>query len=318
MSERNYKYDVTVIGAAIADVLAHPVDAAALNVPSYPAEGITLGIGGDAANEARALAGLGKKVSLVTKFGDDMLGDMLKGHFERLGVSTEYSTTQSGIDTGINIVLVAPDGGRSFITNSNGTLRLLGADDIPDAALDAAPIVSFASIFVSPLLDIPAMSTLFSKIKACGCTLCADMTRCRHGETAEDLRPVLKYVDYLFPNQDEAAAVTGQKLPSEAAAVLLECGASCVVIKTGGAGCHIKSRDLELDIPAYPHSRCIDTTGAGDNFAAGFIYALSKGMEPAYCARFANAAASIAIESVGAFSPDVTRENVLERMKEIM
>ena len=140
-------YDITVIGAAILDVLAHPVSPSNLNSRSWPAEGVSMTVGGDAANEATILARLGKKVNLITKLGDDMAGRLLLSHFEQNGVSVRDSVIEKGLDTGINIVLVHEDAERSFITNKNGSLRKLSLSDIPYEALKKSPIFSFASIF---------------------------------------------------------------------------------------------------------------------------------------------------------------------------
>ena len=95
----------------------------------------------------------------------------------------------------------------------------------------------------------------------------------------------------------------------------LDCGASCAVIKLGSEGCYLRTASEAALIPAYPDTHCIDTTGAGDNFAAGFLYALSEGMPPLECARFANAAASIAVEAVGAGTGLRSPEQVLERYR---
>ena len=69
-------------------------------------------------------------------------------------------------------------------------------------------------------------------------------------------------------------------------------------------------------IPAYPHTRCIDTTGAGDNFAAGFLYALSEHMDLEDCGRFANITASLAVESLGACTGVRSLSQVMERFLE--
>ena len=91
---------------------------------------------------------------------------------------------EDGLDTGINIVLVDRNAERSFITNQNGSLRKLGLADIPaESALKKSPVVSFASIFVSPLFDVPAMTALFRSVKENGAILCADTTRPKNGET---------------------------------------------------------------------------------------------------------------------------------------
>ncbi len=306
-------YDITVIGAAILDVLTYPVSAQDLNVPSFPAEGISMAVGGDAANEAVALSRLGKKVNLITKLGNDMAGHILLSHFQKNGVSTEDSVLEEGLDTGINVVLVDQEAERSFITNKNGSLRKLALCDISEQALDKSPVVSFASIFVSPLMDVPAMTSLFHSVKEKGKILCADMTRCKNGETLTDIAPLLPSIDFLFPNYQEAKAITGKETPEEMADAFLGCGLSCLVLKLGSQGCFLKSSQISAFVPAYPNTRCIDTTGAGDNFAAGFLCALSEGMSPVECARFGNAAASLAVEAVGAGAGVQSLAQVKER-----
>lgn len=293
-------YDITIIGAAILDVLACPVEKKSLLGRSCPAECITMSVGGDAANEAVTLSRLGKQVHLVTKLGTDLTGAMLDHYLTGLGISLEDSVKEETLDTGINIVLVDEAAERSFITNKNGSLRKLGLQDISLPALRKSPLICFASIFVSPLFDPSSMAELFRSAKEQGCVLCADMTRCKNGETLSDIQDALQYLDYLFPNYEEAKAVSGKDDLDEIADAFLDCGVSCIVIKTGAKGCFIKTADERLSIPAYPHTHCIDTTGAGDNFAAGFLYALSEHMSLADCGYFANVTASLAVESVGA------------------
>ena len=306
-------YDITLIGAAILDVLARPVSKEGLSGRSCPADSITLTPGGDACNEAITLARLGKRVNLITKLGNDLSGQLLLHYFRENGVSTEDTVIEPNLDTGINMVLVDPKAERSFITNRNGSLRKLGPADIPREALGRAPLLCFASIFVSPCFDVPAMASLFCSAKEQGCVLCADMTRCKNGERLPDIREAIQYLDYLFPNYEEAKAVSGLTEPEEIADAFLDCGVSCMVIKMGKDGCFIKNRERKLSIPAYPHTRCIDTTGAGDNFAAGFLYALSEQMDLADCGRFANATASLAVESLGACTGVRSLSQVMER-----
>ncbi len=308
-------YDITIIGAAIIDILASPISREKLTARSYPAECITMAPGGDGANEATTLAHLGKRVNLITKLGDDLTGKMLLNHFQENGVSLEDAVIEKGLDTGINIVLVDQEAERSFITNKNGSLRRLGLSDISFDSLSKSKIVCFASIFVSPLFDTPAMAALFKAAKERGCTLCADMTRCKNGETLPDIQEAIQYLDYLFPNYEEAKAVSGKDNPDDIADAFLECGVSCMVIKLGSKGCLIKTKEKRLEIPAYPNTKCIDTTGAGDNFVAGFLYALSEEMSLEDCGRFANMTASIAVESVGACTGVRSLNQVMERFR---
>ena len=295
-------YDITIIGAAILDVMAHPISKNELLGRSCPADHVTLTPGGDACNEATTLARLGKRVNLITKLGNDLSGQILLNYFRENGVSTEDTVIESDLDTGINIVLVDDEAERSFVTNRNGSLRKLSLSDINKKALGKAPILSFASIFVSPCFTIPDMASLFRSAR-------------ENGEQLPDIQEAIQYLDYLFPNYQEAKAVSGLTDPDEIADAFLDCGVSCMVIKMGSKGCFIKSKDERLSIPAYPHTNCVDTTGAGDNFAAGFLYALSEHMDLADCGRFANAAASLAVESLGACTGVRSLSQVMERFR---
>ena len=110
---------------------------------------------------------------------------------------------------------------------------------------------------------------------------------------------VLPRLDYFLPNLEEAAMLTGLQKPDEIADCLLGYGVKNVVIKLGKEGCLIKNRKERHLIPAYP-AKAIDTTGAGDNFTAGFISSVLDGMDLRACGTFANAVAGVSTESVGA------------------
>ena len=131
-------------------------------------------------------------------------------------------------------------------------------------------------------------------------TVCADMTKRKLGETVEDIKEALECVDYILPNEEEACLVTGKDTAEEAAERLLEAGVKNVVIKCGARGCLVRNRRECYRVLAKPGVRCIDTTGAGDSFAAGFIYALSKGRTLRECAEYANACGARAVQVLGA------------------
>jgi sugar/nucleoside kinase (ribokinase family) len=158
----------------------------------------------------------------------------------------------------------------------------------------------FASLFVHPLFTPAASQAVLRSAKEKGCIVCADMTKRKNNETEKDISGALRYIDILFANRDEAELLTGEKTPEAAARKCLEAGAGCVVVKKGADGCCICTGDGTIDVPAYRVERCLDTTGAGDTFAAGFIYAHSRGMALRECGMFANAAASLCVEHVGA------------------
>ncbi|MDO5784113.1 MAG: carbohydrate kinase family protein [Eubacteriales bacterium] len=292
--------DVVLAGAAIIDVPVVPVDESVFTRGSTPAERIILTSGGDAMNEAIVLSRLGRKVRLISRIGRDAAGAYLKDTCANAGMDTQYLYEIDQLDTGVNVVLVGHDGERRFLTNPHGSLRALEAADIVPEALDHAKIFCFASIFVFPRISPQQLEQIFHMARSRGVLVCADMTSPKNNETIADLAPALRQLDYFFANQEEAQQITGLSDPDAIAQVLLQTGVRHVIIKRGAHGCLIADQTGTQHIPACPDTQCIDTTGAGDNFAAGFLSALLDGRSFADCARYANACAAISVEAVGA------------------
>lgn len=302
-----------IAGAAILDILARPVNPSVFRTGSVPADMITMHTGGDAMNEARVLSALGSSVRLVSKLGMDSGADTILAECAKSHIDTDYITCSADIPTGMNIVLVDESGERHFITSPHGTLRKLIPADITEASLEGGRFFCFASIFVAPAFDNAALVKLFSKAREKGLILCADMTKRKNNETIEDMKECLGFLDYIFPNYEEAALLTGKSDLDDIADAFLHCGVKHVIIKNGSQGCFIKTARERLEIPAYARANCIDTTGAGDTFTACFLYALSKNFSLADCGRFANAGASICIERLGAWGAGSDVNEILKR-----
>uniref|UniRef100_UPI00159BE80D carbohydrate kinase family protein n=1 Tax=Escherichia coli TaxID=562 RepID=UPI00159BE80D len=220
------------------------------------------------------------------------------------------------LDTSINVGLVTEDGERTFVTNRNGSLWKLNIDDVDFSRFSQAKLLSLASIFNSPLLDGKALTEIFTQAKTRQMIICADMIKPRLNETLDDICEALSYVDYLFPNYAEAKLLTGKETLDEIADCFLACGVKTVVIKTGKDGCFIKRGDMTMKVPAVAGITAIDTIGAGDNFASGFIAALLEGKNLRECARFANATAAISVLSVGATTGVKNRKLVEQLLEE--
>lgn len=299
-TERTMQRDVTVIGAAIIDVLAGPVDEKLWGEGSFPMESMRLSFGGDALNEAVVLSRLGINVELISKVGNDDAGRRVLDFLRENKVHTKIKT-EDNLETGMNIVLIDAKGERTFLTNPASSLRKLAEEDITEYLDSAADIVCMASMFVSPMLDITAIERIFRQIKSKhGRVLVADMTTAKNGETIADIRCLLPYIDYIIPNETESERLTGEADVFRAAAMFVEHGAPCVIIKRGAKGCLIKTAKEELEVPAYPGVCVKDTTGAGDSFVAGFVWGLKNGWSVEECARFGCAVASCTVEKIGA------------------
>lgn len=304
---------ITVIGAGVIDVLAGAVDDETFTRHSSAMDFIEMSFGGDALNEAVVLSRLGKKVEWISKIGDDDAGQKILNYAKDNSVSIEHLKVESGLATSITIVLVEKSGERFFLTNPQASMRKLAAEDILPYVDEMADIVSFASMFISTTLDIAATERIFKAIKAAGKILAFDMKFPHHGETLRDMAGMLSYADYFFPNEEELATLTGERDIDKNIAALLNYGLKCAVVKRGGEGCVIATKDERYEVPACRVEKVIDTTGAGDCFAAGFLWALSEGWSLADCGKFACAVASCSVEEVGAVAGVKSLEEVMRR-----
>lgn len=310
---------IVIAGAGILAVLVYPVEEGVFEKGSVPVETIRVSTGGDALNEATVLARLMEvsgQVFLLTVIGADRAGQTILEHCRREGICTDLIVKEDSLETGVNVVMIQKDGNRSFFTNPRSSLRRLALSHFPAQLNEngaCGGIFCLASMFVSPFLGGREMAELFGRVKKQGYCVCADMTKCKNGETAEDIREALAQVDYLFANEEEAALITGKEKPEDMAERLAQCGVGTVLIKCGARGCYVKGKELSGQFPALPGVNCVDTTGAGDSFAAGFICGLAEGRTLAECIHLANTCGGIAVEAVGACEGIQSREQVSVR-----
>ena len=173
-------------------------------------DNITLSFGGDALNEAVVLSQLGVEVELISKVGNDEAGKRILDFLKEKKVKTKIKIEEK-LETGINIVLIDETGERNFLTNPNSSLRKLSEQDIMEHLEKAGDIVCMASLFVSSLLDIKTMERIFQKIKSKPeRILVADITSPKNGERLADISCLLKYIDYIIPNETEAGRLTNE------------------------------------------------------------------------------------------------------------
>lgn len=292
--------DVIIIGAAIVDLPLRPVSKEVFDVVSYPVDGIFMTIGGDALNEATIITRLGHKVTLMSCIGVDLAGSFILEHCKKNNIDTSFIKQDLNKDTSINVGLVAENGERTFITNRQGSLWKFCLDDLNLENLKGAKILSFASIFNNPLFNNEALVKVFKKAKEEGMIICADMVSPRLNEKLEDIKEALSYVDYFFPNFEEASLMTGETDEEKVAEILYNCGVKNVIMKIGKRGCFIRNAEGSQVIGACKGIIPIDTIGAGDNFASGFISALLEGKSIEECAIYANCSAAVSVQYAGA------------------
>ncbi|NVF11119.1 carbohydrate kinase family protein [Anaerococcus sp. AGMB00486] len=307
--------DVICLGASVVDVPLQPVDKKVFKSESYPLENISLTTGGDALNEATIISRLGSKVKLISMVGNDIAGKFILNHCRNNLIDIDGITVKDGINTSINIGLVAHDGERTFITSKNGSLWKTTIDDLNLDLIKDAKILSYGSFFNNPLLRDEELVKILSRAKQQNMIITADMIKPRNNETFDDIKNSLKLVDFFFPNIDEARLMTNKNDINEIADDILSYGVKCVVIKIDSKGAYIKNESgFKAVIPAMHGITAIDTIGAGDNFASGFITGLVEGLSIKECTQMANVAAGISIQSLGATSGIKTRKQFNENL----
>jgi sugar/nucleoside kinase (ribokinase family) len=299
--------DVTCLGILVADVIARPVD-------SVPAPGslelldeIVLRGGGCALNSGTALARLGAGVACAGKVGRDAFGDFLLGLLDARGIDRSLVVQTGDAPTSASVALVDSGGERTFlhVTGANGTLELADLD--LDRVLDARAL-HVAGALVLPALDGAQTAELLAEARARGVTTSLDTVWDPSGRW-ERLLPSLPQLDLLCVSGAEAAALSGESDPARAAAWARARGARTVAVKLGADGCWVDGDDFRGHVPPVQVD-AIDSTGAGDAFAAGMIYAGLEGWPLERAAAFANAVGAAATTAVGAAEGLPTIEEV--------
>lgn len=307
------KFDILCLGLIVSDLLVSPVDKGIFDIDTTKVEKIDLLPGGDAMNEAIILSRLGAKTGLMGKVGDDVFGQMVLGEARKSGVDVSNVKIDVSTRTTTSVVMIKENGDRNFVY-CKGNNDVLSLEDIDLSVISQSKIISVGSVFELPMLDRCGIEIIFKTARESGVITAADVTHDVYGIGLEGIKGILKYADILIPSFVEAVYLTGEKEPEKAADILLGYGVKTVVIKLGALGCYIKTREEGQLIGAYD-AKSVDTTGAGDNFIAGFLTGILKGWELKKCGMFANAVGSICVGELGATTAVKNIEQVVEFME---
>ena len=257
--------------------------------------------GGSAANTAVGLALLGARAGFVGKVRDDELGRLFAHDLRATGVQFDTVPAPEGPATARCFVLVTPDGERTMNTYL-GACQQLGPDDIDDAAVRSAGIVYLEGY----LWDPPAAKDAFRKAvriaheagNRVAMTLsdpfCVDRYR-------DEFRGLIRdgSLDILFANIHELKSLYQTSDENSALAALADERLLGIVTRSA-EGATVVENGMQESVPAFPVDNVVDTTGAGDLFAAGFMAGLATGQDNRTCARLGGLAAAEVIGHLGA------------------
>ena len=289
--------DVVCLGILVADVIARPVDRLPAPGTLGLVESITLRGGGCALNTSSALVKLGLDASAVGKVGADAFGDFVVSLLAERDVEAGGVLRDRAVPTSASVALVDSAGERTFLhlkgANAAVTAGELGRTPFAGRALH------IAGALVLDALDGEPTAALLAEARRRGIHTSLDTVFDGSGRW-ERVLPALPHCDLVTPGLAEALAITGEREAATAAARLRQLGAATVAITLGPDGCLVAGAGFEGRVPGY-EVETVDGTGAGDAFAAGFLYGRLGGWPLERCARFANAAGALATTAVGAF-----------------
>jgi len=309
--------NVVTIGNAIVDVLSHeedaflerhelvkgwmaliePHQAEALYADMGPAIEVS---GGSAANTAAGVASLGGSAAYIGKISEDQLGSFFAHDIRAAGVQFDTPPIKGYPPTARSLIIVTPDAQRTMNTYLGACVEL-GPEDVDEALISSAQITYLEGY----LWDKESAKEAFVKAAqvahAAGqkVSLTLSDTFCveRHRDSFVDL--VSNHIDILFANEKEAMALYETDSLDEALRLFrAEC--EMTVVTRSEHGSIVVSGQDRFDIDAVPPANLVDTTGAGDLYASGFLYGIATGRHPADCGKLGSLAAAEVISHIGA------------------
>ncbi|MGK2959124.1 MAG: adenosine kinase [Acidimicrobiales bacterium] len=316
------KFDVVGLGNALVDVIAPATDAfleehglhkgsmSLINADQahrlYDAMGQGVEVsGGSAANTLAGLASFGGRSGFIGRVCDDQLGTVFAHDIRAAGVTFPISPASDGLPTGRCLIAVTPDAQRTMSTLL-GAAAELGPEDVDESMVGSAAICYLEGY----LFEQPAARAAFDKAatvahdagRKVALTLSDSFCVERSPDGFRDL--VERTVDVLFGNEDELRALY-ETTSTDDALQHAQRWCDLIVVTRGANGSTVVAGKDRHDVAAAPVAHVVDTTGAGDLFAAGFLYGLTSGRDLSTCARLGSMAAAEVISHFGA-RPEVS------------
>jgi sugar/nucleoside kinase (ribokinase family) len=255
----------------------------------------TLSLGGSAGNTIRCMARLGAKVGYIGKVGKDSTGHFYEQALDNLGI-TPYITHGTN-RSGRCLSLVSPDGERTMVTYLGAALELCEAD-IRTEIFEGYDCLYIEGFMVQ---SHAVIRHAIKTAKQCGLKVAIDLAS--YNVVLENraflMDLVDKYVDIIFANEQEATAFSGEEDP-EKALEFIAARCELAVVKIGTRGALIKEQGHErIHVGIMAAAKRVDTTGAGDFYAAGFMAGMCQGLDLRQCGTIGAIAAGKVIEVVG-------------------
>jgi sugar/nucleoside kinase (ribokinase family) len=305
--------EVVCVGILVADIFIPPLARLPAAGELLASGDFLIDSGGCAANVATSLVKLDVTATAVGKVGSDHFGSFIQQDLTQKGINTVGIARSERAGTSKTVILPVIGEDRRYI-HTFGANADFTAADIDRALLDGARVLYVGGYLVLPGLDATELGDLFRYARQKGVITVLDVVVPSEHDNADFaalLKPVLPYVDYFMPNDEEAHALTGESDPQQQAEQFLALGCTNAIITKGKYGTLLANKRETLEIPSFT-VEVVDSSGAGDAFAAGFIVGLLEGWETAQMLRFASAIGAAACTRLGCTDGVFNRDQAQE------
>ncbi len=306
------KYDATIVGLYILDVLGRPVSKIPEGGNVEFIEELRLTVAGTAGGTVVDCAKLGLKTLAVGAVGDDEKADFVIATLDKFGVDTSGFERINNVPTSATILNVRPNGDRP-------ALHLRGASDhfLPPSKekidIFDCKVFHLGGTGLLKKLDGQASIDLLKEAKERGCITTWDLIAATE-DTLTIVEPLLPYIDFFMPSIEEASVMSGKKDPEEAAKFYIDKGVKNCVLTMGEKGSLYMNKDNKIITPAYD-IKVVDTTGCGDAFDAGMITALAKDIDLEASLKFATATSGLVATGLGSDAGIISYEDTIQKME---
>lgn len=271
------------------------------------------GWGGDASNFAVSAARQGAKVGMMCRIGNDDWGGSFMKLWENEGISTENVIVENGAFTAVYFIASKKPGSHGFTyIRKDSAASHYSASDINAEAIKSAKLFHTSGITqaISPS-SCDASFEAMRIAKQNGVLVSYDPNLRIKLWDIDRARAIINQsysmADIVFPSLEDSQVLTGLQDPMDIAKEILSRGPSVVVLKLGGDGCLIMTKDEHFIVPPFKVD-VVDTAGAGDSFAGAFTTAIIEGKSLREAATFGNAVASLTCTGLGCVNPIPRRE----------
>ena len=293
------------------DLLVRPVNEFRWGTSTWVDEFVE-DMGGNASNCSYVLAKLGVPVKVMGMVGRDERGEAILRKLTGVGVDVGAVERSEGPTT-TTIVVANSTGDRLFLQRPGSSLEAFPEPaEFTRALCDGASHYHQANLYSLANLRKHSAETMRRAHEA-GLTVSVDTGWAADGRWMEVLAPALPFTDLLFVNEDEARMLTGHTTSDAIARALRDHGATAIALKLGAHGSVLFHGAERIECPPFA-VKVVDTTGAGDNYAAGFLAALFRGLGYAEAGQVANATGAISVTQLGAVRAARSWDEVREWM----